>query len=178
MKGERRVGRSVESESRPGGRIAVTDTEASTTRDRDPRTRYVGPPGGAGRAPAGRAEAGAKRRLASRTCPGRRPHVHPARPTRPADNTYQSQGLAVMLGRVVDHLVGVSEIARMLGVSRQRAVQVVGDYADFPAPVSTLASGRIWEREAVEAWITAHPDRKPGRRPKSETAATEAEEEA
>lgn len=79
---------------------------------------------------------------------------------------------------MVDHLVGVSEIAHMLGVSRQRAVQVVGDYADFPAPVSTLASGRIWEREAVEAWITAHPDRKPGRRPKSETAATEAEEEA
>jgi prophage regulatory protein len=69
------------------------------------------------------------------------------------------------------------EIARMLDVTRQRAVQVVGSYADFPTPVATLASGRIWERDAVEAWITAHPDRKPGRRPKrSEAGATEAYE--
>lgn len=76
---------------------------------------------------------------------------------------------------VTDHLVGVSEIARLLGVSRQRAVQVVRDYADFPAPVSSLASGRIWERESVESWVRAHPDRRPGRRPKSSTKAAEPE---
>ncbi|MGH2670267.1 MAG: DNA-binding protein [bacterium] len=61
------------------------------------------------------------------------------------------------------HLVGVSEIAHMLGVTRQRAVQLVGDYADFPAPTAVLASGRIWEREAVEMWIRKHADRRPGR---------------
>lgn len=75
---------------------------------------------------------------------------------------------------MTDHLVGVSEIAQLLGVSRQRAVQVVRDYADFPAPVSRLASGRIWEREPVEAWMRAHPDRRPGRRPKTATTATKA----
>lgn len=72
---------------------------------------------------------------------------------------------------MTDHLVGVSEIAKLLRVSRQRAVQVVRDYADFPAPVSSLASGRIWERQAVEAWVQAHPDRRPGRRPKRSTEA-------
>jgi hypothetical protein len=76
---------------------------------------------------------------------------------------------------VVEHLVGVSEIAQMLRVSRQRAVQVVGDYDDFPAPVVTLASGRIWEREAVEHWMRLHPERRPGRpkRPRRDDAAAE-----
>jgi predicted DNA-binding transcriptional regulator AlpA len=64
---------------------------------------------------------------------------------------------------VTGHLVGVSEIAKMLGVTRQRAVQLVGDYGDFPAPTAVLASGRIWEREAVETWIGNHADRRPGR---------------
>jgi hypothetical protein len=65
---------------------------------------------------------------------------------------------------MVDHLVGVSEIAGMLGVSRQRAVQLVVDYADFPGPTATLAAGRIWERVAVEDWMAKHPERRPGRR--------------
>ena len=60
-------------------------------------------------------------------------------------------------------LVGLSEIATMLGVSRQRADQLVRDYEDFPAPVAELASGRIWETTAVDAWATAHPVRPPGR---------------
>ena len=60
-------------------------------------------------------------------------------------------------------LVGLSEIATMLGVSRQRADQLVRDYEDFPAPVAELASGRIWETSAVEAWANAHPVRPPGR---------------
>jgi predicted DNA-binding transcriptional regulator AlpA len=64
---------------------------------------------------------------------------------------------------VVDHLVGISEIAQMLGVSRQRAVQLVGGYDDFPAPNATLAARRIWERNQVEAWMAKHPERKPGR---------------
>lgn len=68
---------------------------------------------------------------------------------------------------VVDHLVGISEIAQMLGVTRQRAVQLVGDYTDFPPPTATLAAGRIWERTAVEAWMEQHSERRPGR-PRSE----------
>ena len=64
---------------------------------------------------------------------------------------------------MVDHLVGISEIAQMLGVSRQRAVQLVMTYPDFPPPTATLAAGRIWERTAVQAWITKHPARRAGR---------------
>ncbi len=68
-----------------------------------------------------------------------------------------------MLLFVAAPVAGIAEIAELLGVSRQRAVQIVRDHADFPDPVAELASGRIWHRPSVEAWITAHPDRKPGR---------------
>jgi predicted DNA-binding transcriptional regulator AlpA len=69
------------------------------------------------------------------------------------------------LPSMTDHLVGVAEVARMLRVSRQRAVQIVSAYADFPPPEVELASGRVWKRVAVEGWIRKHPVRRPGRRP-------------
>ena len=68
-----------------------------------------------------------------------------------------------MLPVVSSHLVGLTEIAAMLGVTRQRVGQLVRDYNDFPSPVADLASGRIWETSAVEAWANAHPVRPPGR---------------
>lgn len=68
-----------------------------------------------------------------------------------------------MLLFVAAPVAGIAEIAELLGVSRQRAVQIVRDHADFPDPLAELASGRIWHRPSVEAWIAAHPDRKPGR---------------
>ena len=61
------------------------------------------------------------------------------------------------------HLVGLSEIAKMLGVSRQRVGQLAQDHDDFPSPVADLASGRIWETAAIETWAQAHPVRRPGR---------------
>lgn len=85
----------------------------------------------------------------------------------PQENPYRCQCLVAKVSLVADQLVGISEIAGLLGVSRQRAVQVVRDYADFPAPTATLASGRIWERQAVEAWIGRHRERKPGRPPRN-----------
>ncbi len=63
----------------------------------------------------------------------------------------------------VNHLVGLAEIAEMLGVSRQRAGQLSREYPDFPAPVAELASGRVWERAGVEEWALRHPQRRPGR---------------
>lgn len=57
-------------------------------------------------------------------------------------------------------LVGVAEIAALLGVSKQRADQLTRTAA-FPKPVSELASGRIWRRRDVERWIEKH------RRPES-----------
>jgi prophage regulatory protein len=60
-------------------------------------------------------------------------------------------------------VVGVPEIARMLGVSRQRVYQLIDAYEDFPEPVATLAVGRIWSREAVEKWNQVHGERPSGK---------------
>ena len=79
------------------------------------------------------------------------------------DNALPCQGLRRMLLDMSSHLVGLSEIATMLSISRQRASQLVRDYDDFPEPVAELASGRIWDTAAVEAWANAHPVRPPGR---------------
>ena len=61
------------------------------------------------------------------------------------------------------HLVGMTEIGHMLGVSRQRVAQIVASYDDFPAPEAEIAAGRIWSRTAVETWISSHPERPAGR---------------
>ena len=50
-------------------------------------------------------------------------------------------------------LVGVAEIAKMLGVSRQRVNQLVRSDSDFPAPEAELIGGRIWKRTDIEAWM-------------------------
>jgi len=53
----------------------------------------------------------------------------------------------------VYRLVGVHEIAEMLGVSRQRVDRIVATDKSFPRPEAVLAAGRIWRRKDVEAWI-------------------------
>ena len=78
-------------------------------------------------------------------------------------NTCFCQGSKGSLLPMSSHLVGLSEIAQMLGVSRQRVGQLVQDYEDFPSPAAELASGRIWETSALETWEQAHPVRRPGR---------------
>lgn len=60
-------------------------------------------------------------------------------------------------------LVGVTEVARMLGVSQQRASQIIDAYDDFPRPAALIGTRRAWDRGAVEQWIAQHPDRGPGR---------------
>ena len=49
------------------------------------------------------------------------------------------------------HLVGLTEIAAMLGVSKQRADQL-SRKPDFPPPVANLSSGRVWETRSIQAW--------------------------
>src|SRR5581483_2409752 len=61
------------------------------------------------------------------------------------------------------HLVGMAEIAEILGVSRQRVAQLIETYKDFPEPEVELTAGRVWSRTAIETWIAAHPERGPGR---------------
>ena len=50
------------------------------------------------------------------------------------------------------HLVGVAEIADILGVSRQRVNAILTTDEEFPRPEVALAAGRIWQREAIEDW--------------------------
>ena len=53
------------------------------------------------------------------------------------------------------HLVAAAEIGRMLGVSRQYVDRLTREDPDFPEPEGELSAGRIWSREAVEAWARA-----------------------
>ena len=59
--------------------------------------------------------------------------------------------MSVYVALVAPELMGVAEIAELLGVSRQRVHQLT-KVAGFPRPVAELSAGSIWEREAVEEW--------------------------
>lgn len=53
-----------------------------------------------------------------------------------------------------DALVGAKEVARLLGVSRQRVDKITHTHHDFPRPVGQLAAGRIWRRKEIIEWAT------------------------
>jgi hypothetical protein len=53
----------------------------------------------------------------------------------------------------VDQLVGATEIAERLGApAAHRVHDWRRRYADFPAPVATLAMGLVWNWPEVERW--------------------------
>jgi hypothetical protein len=62
---------------------------------------------------------------------------------------------------VIPELVGVAELAELLGVSTQRASEL-RSRAGFPAPTVTLRSGPVWVRANVEHFAETWA-RKPGR---------------
>lgn len=72
-------------------------------------------------------------------------------------------------------LVGISEIAAILGVSRQRAGKLA-DGPDFPAPVAQTSRGRLYTRGSVTAfnewWQTVRNPRGGRRRRQPTTAAS------
>lgn len=49
-------------------------------------------------------------------------------------------------------LVGIAEVAALLGVSTQRVDQIARQDESFPAPVAELAAGRIWLRPEITEW--------------------------
>jgi hypothetical protein len=59
-------------------------------------------------------------------------------------------------------LVGVSEIAEQLGVSRARASEIARTAPGFPRAVAQLASGPVWTEASVEAFAETW-SRRPGR---------------
>ncbi len=63
-------------------------------------------------------------------------------------------------------LVGASEAASILGVSRQRVHQLLRDNPGFPEPLYRLGgTGPLWVREGIESF-ERHWRRRPGRPPK------------
>ncbi|HYP23268.1 MAG TPA: hypothetical protein VEV43_06825 [Actinomycetota bacterium] len=64
-------------------------------------------------------------------------------------------------------LVGVTEIAELLGTSRQRASELARS-PKFPAPLADLAAGPVWPKPVV-ARFAEEWERKPGR-PRSKTS--------
>jgi predicted DNA-binding transcriptional regulator AlpA len=61
-------------------------------------------------------------------------------------------------------LASLSDVARLLGVSRQRAKQIVESYDDFPSPHGTTGRGNVWRTDDVTRWIESHPHRGMGKR--------------
>lgn len=49
------------------------------------------------------------------------------------------------------NLLGIHELADLLGVSRQRADQLARQVG-FPRPVAELKAGRIWRQADVARW--------------------------
>ena len=59
-------------------------------------------------------------------------------------------------------LVGLTEVAEMLGLSRQRVHRITQTHEDFPEPLGRLRAGLIWRKSDIERW-----GKKTGRLPKS-----------
>jgi hypothetical protein len=61
---------------------------------------------------------------------------------------------------VIPDLVGVSEAAEIMGWDKRRVITYI-DRGHFPEPIASLAGGRIWLREDVDAyaaeWRARHP---------------------
>lgn len=92
--------------------------------------------------------------------------IVPARPTRilvlPTDEFIAESEHPGAL-----ELSGVAEIAELLGVSRQRVVQLIARDG-FPAPIAELASGPVFTTPSIRAFKKRwEPHRRGGRPPRS-----------
>jgi hypothetical protein len=65
-----------------------------------------------------------------------------------------------MTVELVPRIVGVAEAAEIVGWDKRRVVTYL-DRGQFPEPLTSLASGRVWLREDVEdfaaEWRRTHP---------------------
>jgi predicted DNA-binding transcriptional regulator AlpA len=59
-------------------------------------------------------------------------------------------------------LLTASEVGDLLGVSRQRVYQLIGEHMDFPRPWSQVRGRALYDRAAVEQWRSSWA-RRPGR---------------
>jgi hypothetical protein len=71
------------------------------------------------------------------------------------------------LTREPERYAGVSEVAALLGVSRQRVAELRGK-PGFPSPIAEISAGPIWEVSSLNRFL-AEWERRPGR-PRKATA--------
>lgn len=73
---------------------------------------------------------------------------------------------------LLPELVGTSEIAELLDVSKQRVSQLWREHAKFPAPLKQLECGPVWDRQWLLTFIDEW-ERKSGRPRKDATNRSE-----
>ncbi len=62
-------------------------------------------------------------------------------------------------------LIGVTELAQLLGVTRQRASELARTGSGFPRPLRFLASGPVWDKATIMRYVDRW-ERRPRGRPK------------
>ena len=63
------------------------------------------------------------------------------------------------LNQEPETFLGVSEVAEMLGVSKQRVSELRRTRSDFPEPVAELASGPVWAISSLRRFLDEWPRR-------------------
>ena len=63
-------------------------------------------------------------------------------------------------------LIGATEGAKLLGISRQQFEGLAGRHPDFPAPIAELARGKVYTKVSVEEFDKRWTRKKTGRPPK------------
>lgn len=63
-----------------------------------------------------------------------------------------------LMVEVVPQIAGVAEAAEIMGWDKRRVITYL-DRGTFPEPLTSLASGRIWLREDLEAYAKEWHDR-------------------
>jgi len=57
---------------------------------------------------------------------------------------------------VTSELLGVTEVAELVGLTRQRIQQLAEDKdSGFPVPTAELARGRVWKKADIVKWAKA-----------------------
>ena len=67
----------------------------------------------------------------------------------------------VLTVEIVPPLAGVAEAAEIMGWDKRRVITYI-DRGHFPEPVASLAGGRVWLREDVEAYAAGWRARRAG----------------
>jgi predicted DNA-binding transcriptional regulator AlpA len=61
-------------------------------------------------------------------------------------------GHNALIGQWDQRVVGLLEVAHLLGVPVERVDQVLREDPSFPKPVAVIGAGQIWKRRDVERW--------------------------